>query len=172
MAKLIKIYSRPQRRADTISIPEATLLSGTGIEGDHFKSGKRQVTIMSQKVWQDICQELNQNLDPKIRRSNLLVDDIDLKNSIGKIITVGSVKIRVAGETTPCRLMDEAVPGLKNALIPDWRGGAFGEIITPGKIQVGDAVSITCCDQPIISAILLPKETLYTCGNCKKQFDE
>jgi hypothetical protein len=36
--------------------------------------------------------------------------------------------------------MDEACPGLRAALRPDWGGGAFGEALDDGRIAVGDLV--------------------------------
>jgi MOSC domain-containing protein YiiM len=53
---------------------------------------------------------------------------------------VGGVKILIHGETRPCEQMDEALPGLRAALGPDWRGGVFGEVLDDGEIAVGDPV--------------------------------
>jgi hypothetical protein len=36
--------------------------------------------------------------------------------------------------------MEEAYPGLKKAMYPDWAGGAFGEVLDDGGIVVGDPV--------------------------------
>lgn len=54
------------------------------------------------------------------------------------LVHPGAVKI--VGETKPCRLMDDNHQGLKDALVEDWRGGVFGEVVMPGEINVGDSI--------------------------------
>jgi hypothetical protein len=37
--------------------------------------------------------------------------------------------------------MDEALPGLRERMFPEWGGGAFGELLDDGEVHVGDRVT-------------------------------
>ena len=101
---------------------------------------ERQVTVISAERWREVMAGLGTDIDPSARRANVLVSDLDLAESGGKILDVGGCKLRIHGETKPCDLMDEALPGLKDALAPDWGGGCHGEVLEGGQITVGDPV--------------------------------
>ena len=120
--------------------PSAELVAGRGIVGNANQGGKRQVTIISEEVWEKLMQELGGTLDPSNRRANLMVRGLELANSRGKVLRIGPCRIRIYNETVPCYRMDEALPGLQEAMRPNWGGGAFGEVLDNGQITVGDAV--------------------------------
>jgi MOSC domain-containing protein YiiM len=61
----------------------------------------------------------------------------------GAIIAIGeSLRLMVTCECDPCSRMDEIAPGLREALLPDWRGGVLARVIAGGEIALGDAIRI------------------------------
>ena len=121
------------------SVDRAVLEAGKGIAGNADRGGRRQVTIVDRRGWDDAIADLGVQVDPIARRGNLLISGVDLENSRGKVLRIGAVRLRIRGETRPCERMDEAQPGLRTALSPPWRAGAFAEILDDGEIAVGDA---------------------------------
>jgi MOSC domain-containing protein YiiM len=138
--KLQAIWIKRVRRQPMDPADSAQLVAGRGIVGNSDQGGLRQVTVIEQAVWDDLMSRLGASASSSERRANLLVKGIDLANSGGRILRVGECRIRIAGETRPCDRMDEAVPGLKEAMKDDWFGGAFGEVLDGGQISVGDSV--------------------------------
>ena len=82
----------------------------------------------------------------RVRRGNLLVSGVDLTDSRGKVLHIGPVRIRIFGETRPCEQMDQAAHGLRAALEEPWAGGAFGEVLDDGEIQIGSPVTLRDAD--------------------------
>ncbi len=119
---------------------QVTLSAKKGIVGNVDWGGWRQVTIMEKEIWELVTSSLGVTLDPSTRRANVMVSGIKLANSRDKVISIGGVRIKIVNETAPCNLMEEAWPGLENALRPNWGGGAFGYVIDDGEITVGNDV--------------------------------
>lgn len=141
MAELLGIWVKRVHRGPMDAVPAAMLVAGRGLQGDATQGGRRQVTIMSRHRWAALTAHLPGPPDPAIRRANLLVDDLDLTNARGRILRIGDARVRIFGETRPCRQMDEACPGLQAALAPAWGGGAFGEVLGGGAIRIGAQVA-------------------------------
>jgi MOSC domain-containing protein YiiM len=119
----------------------ATLVAGRGLAGNANQGGRRQVVLLAEEGWQAAIAELGVDLDPVLRRGNLLLSGVDLENSRGRTLRIGDVRLRIWTECTPCYQMDQAHSGLKAALRPHWRAGACAQVIAGGEIRVGDEVA-------------------------------
>lgn len=133
------IWLKRARRGPMDPVDRAELLTGEGLAGNADVRTKRQVTLLEAEEWETVRAALDvPGLDPRLRRANLLLRGIRLADSRSRILRLGPARIRIHGETRPCRLMDDAHPGLQEALRPPWRGGAYGVVLEGGPIAVGD----------------------------------
>jgi len=124
------------------AVEEARLVAGHGIVGNADQGRRRQVTIIEEETWVSLMRETGGSLNPSSRRANLMVRGVPLLNSRGRILQLGSCRIRILGETKPCEQMEAALPGLQAAMYREWRGGAFGEVLDDGVIRRGDSATL------------------------------
>ncbi len=121
-------------------VDEAAAVEGRGLEGGADFGRDRQVTVIEREVFDRLKGELDDSVDPVMRRANLLVSGIRLEGTRGRTLSVGDLRIHIQGETRPCGRMDEACEGLMDALDPHWGGGAHGSVVNDANIAVGDEV--------------------------------
>lgn len=141
MATLHAIWIKRAHGGPMDPVTSARLVAARGIEGNANIGGRRQVTIIEREVWERHMAGLGTSLDPASRRANLMISGCPLVASRNCVLRIGSCRIRVLGETKPCEQMDDAHPGLREVMYPDWGGGAFGEVLDEGTIAVGDIVA-------------------------------
>ncbi len=135
-----KIWIKRGKRAPMDLVEQAELVKGKGLKNNADQRGWRQVTLLDAAVWERVMVELSADLDPSVRRANLLVRGLDLTQSRGKILQLGNGQLKMLNETKPCERMDEVLPGLKHALYDNWGGGAFGRVIVSGNVWTGAKV--------------------------------
>lgn len=138
--RLEAIWIKRFKRGPMDATERATLRAQRGLVGNTDQGRRRQVTLIEQERWQALMDAVGAALPPATRRANLLLSGIALTQSRKRILRIGACRIRILGETKPCERMDEAWPGLKQAMYADWGGGAFAEVLDDGDIAVGDAV--------------------------------
>ena len=117
------------------------VLTPKGLVGNADYGGRRQVTLLSQERWDELMALVGASLGPASRRANLVVSGIDLENTRGRTLAVGSCLLKINGETRPCELMEEQASGLQAAMRERWGGGVYGEVLEGGTISIGDAVA-------------------------------
>lgn len=139
-------HARPKGPMETIEAADVTLAGG--ISGD-FRGAmkgrpyKRQVTLIERRDWAAATAEVGHSIGWEQRRANLLVDDLDLPQRKGVRLRIGAnVVLEITRETDPCERMEDLAPGLKAALLPDWRGGACAMVVAEGMIATGDTIRI------------------------------
>lgn len=140
---VVAIARRARTRAPMESLQAAAVTVDSGVDGDiRGQLPGRQVTVLSQESWQAACADLGQELPWTTRRANILVRGLQLKETVGKTIRIGSLALEVTDETDPCSRMEEQAAGLRAALTPEWRGGVTCRVVSGGTVRVGDAVEL------------------------------
>ncbi len=74
-------------------------------------------------------------------RENITVRGIGVNGMApGLRIRLGDALIEVTKPCSPCSLMDEIRPGLKDELVG--RRGTYARVVEPGLVRVGDPVTV------------------------------
>jgi MOSC domain-containing protein YiiM len=139
MGEVARIWIKRFKGGPMDPVGEALAVEERGLKDNANQGGKRQITIIDEARWREAQDEVGVDVDPGARRANVMLRGIDLERTNGRLLRIGECVVRIYGETRPCEQMEEAQPGLRAALSPRWRAGAYGEIVTGGKLRVGDA---------------------------------
>jgi MOSC domain-containing protein YiiM len=143
IGKLLGIARRSKPRKPMETAHEVLVTMRAGIEGDcRGQVLDRQVTVVSADSWRDACADLGADVPWTMRRANLLLGGIDLRDSGGALLSIGDVLLKIEGQNPPCRVMDFQHDGLRKALEPDWRAGVSCRVLNGGEIRIGDVVGL------------------------------
>jgi MOSC domain-containing protein YiiM len=145
MSKILGLATRKKLGAPMIELTEADVTFESGVADDcKGKPGPRQVTVLSLDDWHLAEKTLGKPLDWRsIRRTNLLIDQINFGPWLeGRVLRIGKVRLAIRQVIEPCYRKDRLIPGLKDALTPDWRAGVCCEVLAPGHISLHDAVEL------------------------------
>jgi MOSC domain-containing protein YiiM len=144
MGKVIGIASCEKKGGEMVVYASAKASIETGIADDYrgidSSFADYQITIMAIESWKEVCEELNRKIHWTTRGANLLIEGVDLTDSVGDLLKIGNFFVAITNEFKPLESMDNKFSGLKNALTPNWRGGVIGKIVQNGIVKEDDEV--------------------------------
>jgi len=131
------------------SVNEAHAVPGAGLEGDRYALGQgtfskplpdRELTLIEAEAIEAMQRDYDVELAPGEARRNLVTRGVALNHLVGRDFQIGNVKIHGIRLCEPCdhlqRLTGRSViKGLRH------RGGLRAQILSQGKIRVGDRLS-------------------------------
>jgi MOSC domain-containing protein YiiM len=133
---------RPARKAE-IEAVNAAEITRDGLVGDHWtRGGPRAVTLIQWEHLPVIGAFLGRGAPaPELLRRNIAIAGINLMGLRRRTFRVGDVVLRGTGICAPCSRMEENLgPGGYAAV--RHHGGIGAEVITPGRIRLGDPVRL------------------------------
>ena len=146
MGKIEAINITNISEENTFYVNQAILEKGKGIVNDryygNFKEKKEQVTLINLEEINNFNNQINQNIEAKDFRRNIIVSGINLNKFINKKIKINDVTLRIHEICQPCKYLQNRlkIPGLVKMLIN--KSGVRAEILTSGSLAVGDIIRI------------------------------
>jgi len=145
MGKVFEIGIAETSGKKIIKIDSVNAVAGKGLVNDRFYKEdnieKNQLTLI-EKESIDI---FNRSLDLPIPylnfRRNIVTVGVKLNDLVGKIVSVGNVKIKVHDLCEPCKYLQDILN--QNNLVKDLihKSGLRSEILSSGKITKGDKIN-------------------------------
>jgi MOSC domain-containing protein YiiM len=127
-------------------------LPGRGIEGDRYSVGAGtfsplvpkpdfEITLIEKEKIDWFARESGLPFSASHARRNIVTEGVDLNSLIGREFYAGEVRLRGIRLCEPCRYLAkgsfvEVLEGLMH------KGGLRAQILTEGRIRVGDAVRV------------------------------
>jgi MOSC domain-containing protein YiiM len=143
MGRLFGIATRTATKVPMTSVTQSRITTAAGVDGEfRGEPGERQVVVVGREGWEAACRELGVQLEWTLRRGNLYVEGVALRDGTGARLQIGDALLEITGECDPCWVMDKQHEGLRKALTPEWRAGVACRVLQGGAIAVGAAVSI------------------------------
>ena len=144
MPKVIEIAVSENPRGQMKSVNNVETVAGKGLVNHyHFKNDsekRRQITLIEIENINHYNQKTRTSIPPKDFRRNIITEGIKLNALVGSEFFIGEVKVKAHDLCRPCKYLQESL-NQKNLVKELLRkGGLRCEILTNGKIFVGDEI--------------------------------
>ncbi|MDD4588578.1 MAG: MOSC domain-containing protein [Heliobacteriaceae bacterium] len=137
MGKVLAINVSKERGTDKLSINEANVVVGWGVEGDaHGGDWDRQVSILPVEALAKVPEHMRDEVLKGGYTENFTISGIPLEDlAVNKVVKIGEARIKILhiGKEEP---KEHGRPYIVS------REGRFGKVIKGGKVKAGDEVQI------------------------------
>ena len=146
MSKIIKIGITQTKGASIINVNSVEVIKGKGIVDDRKFSEnnkkKRQITFVEIENINYFNNISKTNIAPLNFRRNIITENIRLNDLVGKEFFVGDVKLKAHDLCRPCKYLQDKLK--QNNFVKEFlhKGGLRCEILTSGRINVGDIIKL------------------------------
>ena len=144
MPKVIEIAVSENPRGQMKSANNVEVIAGKGLVNHyHFKNDsekRRQITLIEIENINHYNQITRTSIPPKDFRRNIITEGIKLNVLVGSEFFIGEVKVKAHDLCRPCKYLQESLNQknfVKELLL---KAGLRCEILTNGKIFVGDEI--------------------------------
>ena len=144
MGKVLEIGITNNKGGQINNVSKIEVLKGKGILNDRkFRENNQkesQITLIEIENINNFNKAYKINIAPVDFRRNIITENIKLNELVEKEFLVGNVKLRAHDLCRPCKYLQEKLK--QNNFIKEFlqKGGLRCEILTDGKINVGDII--------------------------------
>jgi len=146
MGKVIEIGITNIKGNQIQNVNKVEALKGRGLQNDRKFSENnqkvRQITLIEIENINYFNNISKTNIPPIDFRRNIITKNIRLNKLVGKEFFVGNVKLKAHDLCRPCKYLQDKLK--QNNFIKEFlhTGGLRCEILTSGKINVGDIIKL------------------------------
>jgi len=147
--EVVSIHIAPEKEDPVQSVESVHAVPGRGLEGDRYFVAKgtysdrpgpsREITLIELEAIEALARDNEITIEPGAARRNLVTRGAALNHLVGREFRVGDVRLRGIRLCEPCAHLEALTRrGVLGGLVH--RGGLRAQILTEGRIQVGDPV--------------------------------
>jgi len=144
MGKVLEIGITNTKRSQIEKVKQVQAVAGKGLINDrNFRENNLkhcQITLIEIENIEYFNKISKTNIPAIEFRRNIITENIALNDLVGKEFIVGKVKLKAHDLCRPCKYLQEKLR--QNNFIKEFlhKGGLRCEILTDGKINVGDII--------------------------------
>ena len=144
MGKVVEIGITDTKGSPINNVSEVRAFKGKGLLNDRkFKENnhkKSQITLIEVENINHFNKISNTNIPAIDFRRNIITENIRLNELVGKEFSIGNVKLKGHDLCRPCKYLQDKLK--QSNFVKEFlhKGGLRCEILTSGKINVGDII--------------------------------